>query len=867
MRHLVILLVGACLALVAGACSSTRSAAADERPPNVVVVFVDDLGWGDLGCYGAPPLADGSSPTPHLDGLAASGTRLTRFYVSQPVCSASRASLLTGCYANRIGISGALGPGSRFGLDEAETTLAEVCASVGHRTACFGKWHLGHHPEFLPTRHGFERFVGIPYSNDMWPYHPQNPWAWPPLWWMEGEERCRVLHDQAHVTEQLTRHAETFVEECARDDERFFLYLAHPQPHVPLYAGAAFEGRTGRGRYADVVAELDASVGRVVAALEREGLRDDTLIVFASDNGPWLSYGEHAGSTGGLREGKGTTFEGGVRVPAIVSWPGRVPAGAVVDEPLMTIDVLPTVVRLVGAELGPLPIDGEDAWPVIAHGASNAERTYGFWYHANHLEAVMRGRHKLHLPHGYRSMVGGTPGAGGFEGAYDWGARTELALFDLVEDPGETRDLSKERPDVLAALLDEADALRAELGDRLTEVTGAASRAAGRLPEDRFVPIPDGSDGLVAAIAELRELADLDERRASFEVLWSSLVDRRRVPFVVDDQVLLFDRSDEGLGVDGLNAYLKPFPFVEMTWGVAHLPKDAARRYRYERGLFGQPEPDRWNHRSGAPWTDPGWSVAWGADYRPSRFSVRRSWVPRATRTEWIGMRRSGLGAPSTSIASERLHVGSPEAPPTRLVVAAVERRRDDPSLDGLEIALENLVAAGRLAPIAVTRWQPLDRYDGGGAQTVAEMTLDTELADRIRAKRGERNPVRLALEFEPQDRIAFDVGGALVVELLRSDPSAFGSLVVEAPSEDALARFEDLGEVDLTGVRVFVARGNGREHEATLSASEAAVERAESLAAWFEARGASVTRLFSGSDFDARLVANHAAEIFGAFE
>lgn len=863
MRTSITLLLGALLALVAS-CRATSTEVPAERRPNVVVIFVDDLGWGDLGCYGAEPLDDGRSLTPHLDALAASGARLTRFYVSQPVCSASRASLLTGCYANRIGIHGALGPGSRFGLHEDETTLAELCGSVGYRTACFGKWHLGHHPKFLPTRHGFDAFSGIAYSNDMWPYHPQNPWAWPPLWWMEGEESVRVLHDQAHVTEQVTRHAETFIEACAEDDEPFFLYLAHPQPHVPLYAGAAFEGSTGRGRYADVTAELDASVGRVVAALEREGLREDTLILFASDNGPWLSYGEHAGSTGGLREGKGTTFEGGVRVPAIVSWPGRLPGGAVVDEPLMTIDLLPTIARLIGARLGPLPIDGEDVWPVIAQGASNAERTYGFWYHNTHLEAVVRGRYKLHLAHGYRSMVGGRPGVGGFEGGYDWSARTEQALYDLMEDPGETRELSGERPKVLAAMLVEAQALREQYGDRLEGVDGTVARPAGSLPSEHYVPLPDGTDGIAGRLSELRTTYDPQERRALVEPLWRTLLDRRRVPFVSGDHVTFFDRSSDGVRVVGVDAYLKPVLGTRLAWATALVPRDASRRYRFERFPTGHAEPDPWNHRSGRPWSDVGWSVVWGADYRPSRFSVRRSWVPRAARSEWVGMRWSRLGAPSTSIASERLHVGPAEARPTRIVVAAAEQRRDDHGLDGLEIALENLVAGGRLAPIAVTRWQPLDRYDGDGAQTVAEVTLSMELADRIRAKRRTQNPVRLALEFAPLERVAFDLGGSLVAELLGSDPSAFATLVVEAPSADALARFDDLGEVDLGGVRVFV--GCGHDRDAEPGSTEGSVQRrAETLASWFEARGATVTRLFSPSDFDARLVANHAAEIFAA--
>ncbi len=474
------------MGLVLGACGSEGGTGSQQDAsalPNIVLVFTDDQGWADIGLQGAEGFE-----TPFIDQLAAEGARLTDFYVSQPVCSASRASLLTGCYANRIGISGALGPGSKVGISQAETTLAELCSQAGYATAHFGKWHLGDHPKFLPTRHGFDEFYGIPYSNDMWPFHPENPEAWPPLPLIEGSEVIELNPDQTRFTEDFTRRSEDFIERSVEAGQPFFLYLAHPMPHVPLHASPAFVGSSEQGLYGDVLQEIDASVGRLMDTLKRTGQEDNTLFLYCSDNGPWLSYGDHAGSVGPLREGKGTTFEGGVRVPFVARWPGKIPAGWVCSEPAMTIDIYPTVARLLGVSLeGQLPIDGLDIWPLMAgyEGAESPHEALFFYYGRNDLEAVRVGSWKMHFAHGYRSMEGRESGAAGIPGKYDYdrriGDRIGVELFDLASDPGERTDVSRGQMELMKALVVPTDAMRRELGDKLTGVVGDGRRKPGRI--------------------------------------------------------------------------------------------------------------------------------------------------------------------------------------------------------------------------------------------------------------------------------------------------------------------------------------------------------------------------------------------------
>jgi arylsulfatase A len=475
------LIHGVLLWLALGAAESLPCSAADAdkagAAPNVVVVFADDLAYGDLGCYGAEGYA-----TPHLDRMAAEGLRFTDFYVAQAVCSASRAALLTGCYPNRLGLLGALGPGSQVGIHDDETTLAEVLRPRGYVCGALGKWHLGDGPRFLPTRHGFDEYFGLPYSNDMWPKHPELQGRFPDLPLIDGEQVIETNPDQSLFTTRYTERAVAFIE---RHHERpFFLYLAHTMPHVPLGVSDRFAGHSQRGLFGDVIEEIDWSVGQVLETIARLGLDERTLVVFTSDNGPWLSYGDHAGSTAGLREGKGTSFEGGVRVPCIARWPGHVPAGAVCREPAMTIDLLPTIARLVGADLPTeRPIDGLDISPLLLgeQGATCPhDALYFYWGQA--LEAVRSGMWKLHFPHKYRTLSGVTEQAIGGQPVKYRQAEIGLALFDLAADPGETRDVAAEHPEVVERLLALAERARADLGDTATERVESGVREPGKLP-------------------------------------------------------------------------------------------------------------------------------------------------------------------------------------------------------------------------------------------------------------------------------------------------------------------------------------------------------------------------------------------------
>lgn len=459
---------------------------AADRLPNVVIVFTDDQGYGDLGINGAE-----GYETPHIDRMAKEGRHFTRWYAAQGVCSASRAALLTGCYPNRIGIHGALGPGSRHGLNPEETTLAEIFKSKGYATAAFGKWHLGDHEKFLPLQHGFDEFFGIPYSNDMWPLHPTNK-SFPPLPLIEGNERLRIAdeHDQKMLTTWLTARSVDFINR--HREQPFFLYVPHPQPHVPLYVSDRFAGTTELGLYGDVIAELDWSVGEILNAIDTNGLAEDTLVIFTSDNGPWLSYGTHGGSSGPLREGKGTAWEGGVREPTVMRWTGTIPAGTVCDEPGMTIDLLPTLAGIIGAELPERKIDGKDILPLLTgvEGAKNPHGSYWFYYKQNELHAVSSGTWKLVFPHGYRSLDGGEGGDGGLPVPYK-NLITGLVLYDLSNDPGESKDLAPAHPEKVAELTKQAEVARAELGDALTKQKGSGNRQPGRLSEEEAAALEE----------------------------------------------------------------------------------------------------------------------------------------------------------------------------------------------------------------------------------------------------------------------------------------------------------------------------------------------------------------------------------------
>lgn len=464
-----------------------------DRPPNVVIIFTDDQGYGDIGVNGAEGFE-----TPNIDRMAKEGRHFTRWYAAQAVCSASRTALLTGCYPNRIGIHGALGPGSRTGIHADETTLAEVFKSKGYATAIFGKWHLGDAPKFLPLQHGFDEYFGIPYSNDMWPEHPTNK-SFPPLPLFDGNERLRTVEppDQRMMTTWLTARAVDFINRHRKDP--FFLYVPHPQPHVPLYVSDRFAGKTKRGLFGDVISEIDWSVGEILNAIDTNELAEDTLIIYTSDNGPWLSYGTHAGSSGPFREGKGTAWEGGVREPTVMRWTGKIPAGTVCNEPGMNIDLLPTLAGIIGADLPPNKIDGLDIYPLLtgAESAKNPHEGYWYYYKQNELQAVSMGQWKLVLPHGYRTLKDGKGGDGGTPAPYV-NADAPLALYDLASDPGETTDVASAHPDKVTELTRFAESARAELGDTLTKKPkGSGSRDPGRLTEDEAAALdklhwPDG---------------------------------------------------------------------------------------------------------------------------------------------------------------------------------------------------------------------------------------------------------------------------------------------------------------------------------------------------------------------------------------
>src|SRR5689334_870023 len=287
--------------------------------PNIVLLFTDDQGYGDVGCFGATKFK-----TPNLDRMATEGTRFTSFYVAQPVCTASRAALMTGSYSNRVSLFGALNHESNVGIADSEWLLPEMLKAQNYATAIFGKWHLGHRQKFLPTHHGFDEFLGIPYSNDNGPLHPVVHTI-PSLPLIDGDKTVELDPDQSQFTRRLTDRAVQFIER--NKDRPFLLYVPYIMPHVPIFVSEKFRGQSGAGLYGDVIEELDSGIGEVLAAIKKNGLDDRTLVIFCSDNGPFLSYGNHAGSAGPLREGKLTTFEGGVRVPCIMRWPGQIPTG------------------------------------------------------------------------------------------------------------------------------------------------------------------------------------------------------------------------------------------------------------------------------------------------------------------------------------------------------------------------------------------------------------------------------------------------------------------------------------------------------------------------------------------------------------
>lgn len=470
--------------------------AESPKLPNIVIILADDQGYADVGKFGAEGFT-----TPNLDRMADEGATFRNFHVAQPICSASRCALLTGCYPNRLGINGALGPKGKIGISDREETLAQMLKSRGYATGMLGKWHLGSLPQFMPLRHGFDSYFGESLSVDMWPGHPDLITNLPanevaikreypnlPIWDNDKKFREEMsIDDLNHLTTWYTERAVKFIDD--NKSRPFFLYVAHNMPHVPLGVSDKFRGKSARGLYGDVIEEIDWSVGQILAALKRDGLADNTWVIYTSDNGPWLRYGNHAGSARPLREGKMTNWEGGTREPCIMRWPGHIPAGVDSWDMFMTIDLLPTMANVVGASMPTNKIDGLDVWPIISRqpGAKNPHKAYWFYFDVNALQAVATsdGRWKLQFPHTYPSMKGQKPGADGVPGEYTHIKIETEELYDLVHDISETNNVAAQHPDMVKQLEAEAEKARSDLGDVLTKRTGSGHRQPGRVADNK----------------------------------------------------------------------------------------------------------------------------------------------------------------------------------------------------------------------------------------------------------------------------------------------------------------------------------------------------------------------------------------------
>jgi arylsulfatase A len=438
------LILISCLLL---ACGTDKRDEIQSQLPNIVFIFTDDLGYGDLGCFGATDIA-----TPNIDRIAAEGIKFTSFLSASPVCSPSRAGLLTGRMPQRMGINAVFFPESLSGMDPEEITIAEILKEKGYRTGIVGKWHLGHLEKFLPLNQGFDEYFGIPYSNDM-----------TSVVYMRGNDVEEYKVDQRYTTRTYTEESLKFMDSV--EDQPFYLYLAHNMPHVPIYASPEFEGTSNRGLYGDVIQEIDWSVGEVLKKLEEKGILENTLIVFSSDNGPWLVMEDHGGSAGPLREGKQFTFEGGVRVPTVAMWKGKIEPGQVYEDLATQMDWFPTFCRMVGAEVPQdREIDGKDLSAVLFENGSREGDTF-LYYMLSSQEGYREGDWKIKRPYA---------GYAGSRGMKKVDAHDTL-LFNLKTDPGETSNLIKENPEKTAQMI------------RAMEL---AVKQLGPLPESKVVRTP-----------------------------------------------------------------------------------------------------------------------------------------------------------------------------------------------------------------------------------------------------------------------------------------------------------------------------------------------------------------------------------------
>ena len=457
------------------------------KKPNIILIFMDDLGYGDVTPFGSI-----NYETPNINKLANEGMLFTNFYSVQAVCSASRAALLTGCYSNRIGISGALMPYSKIGLNQKETTIAELLKEKGYKTSIFGKWHLGFQKKFLPLNHGFDTYLGLPYSNDMWPVDfdgnqisDTSNWkkkSYPQLPLIKDFEKIdeiRTLEDQAQLTTLYTEKSIEFIND--NKNNPFFLYIPHSMPHVPIAVSKKFKGKSSQGLYGDLMMEIDWSVGEIMKTLKINNLENNTLVIFTSDNGPWLNFGNHAGSSGGLREGKGTSFEGGQRVPAIMKWPRVIEAGSVSNKIVATIDIFPTIANIVSSNLPAQKIDGVDISTILEGDMDSNPRDHLYYYYGNNnLEAIRKDNWKLVFPHKSRSYKNVLPGNDGHPGPYNK-IMTEYALYNLRRDPGEEYDVKELYPEIIKELENFAEIARVDLGDNLQKRKGNNIRQPGKV--------------------------------------------------------------------------------------------------------------------------------------------------------------------------------------------------------------------------------------------------------------------------------------------------------------------------------------------------------------------------------------------------
>ncbi len=453
---------------------------------NFIIILIDDMGYGDVGCYGATGFT-----SPNLDQMAAEGMRFTNFYAAQPVCSASRAGILTGCYPNRIGFSGALFPHHSIGLNPDETTIAEMLKEKGYVSGAFGKWHLGHHNKFMPLQHGFDEYVGIPYSNDMWPIKVDGTRAepgegrgdFPDLPLIVGNsptEFVTTLQGQDRLSTLLTEKTVDFIKRHA--DQAFFAYLAHPMGHVPLGVSDKFRGKSEQGLYGDVMMELDWSLGEIMKALKANDIEDNTVVIFTSDNGPWLNYGNHGGSSGGLREGKTTSWEGGQRVPFIIKWPNGIPAGKVCNKLGSAIDILPSFAEIADTPLPKNKIDGVSITS-LWNGSFETEPRKDMWFYfgKNNLNAVRKGNWKLVLPHSWMSYDT-APGNNGYGGKRIKKDVEAMELYNMMRDPGEQYNVVESYPGKVIELMQVVEAARSELGDLNVGIDqGQGTRAIGSI--------------------------------------------------------------------------------------------------------------------------------------------------------------------------------------------------------------------------------------------------------------------------------------------------------------------------------------------------------------------------------------------------